>query len=515
MSVRYVQRTAHKVIECNNTRKFSSLVDCGNFGFGKYLMRAFSSNGYSDPALHVESLRGLLSDGGKVITDITAIGAYNLDWMRQYKGSSEVLIQPRSTYEVSKILEYCNLNRLPIVPQSGNTGLVGGSIPISNEIILSMAKLDDVISFDSTNGILTCESGCILQDLDEYLSQYLYMMPYDIGAKGSCMIGGNVSTNAGGQHFYRFGSMHANILGMEVVLADGTVLDLLNRNRKDNTGYDLKHLFIGAEGTLGVITKINISCPRRPRAQNVALLGCDNYDAVQNILLLAKEELGEILSAFELMDQTVLNAVGRNIDIPVKFRDGQSFPFTILVETQGSNHEHDSRKIEELLEKGMESGDIVDGVLAQDRKQIGHMWEIRESCNPTMGSIGYTYKYDVSIPISDFHDIVLRMKDRLSHHSNIIVTSWGHVIDGNLHLNVTTPNVREKESDILGLIEPFIFETVVQRGGSISAEHGLGQSKNNYLKLMKDDASVSIMRKLKTEFDPNNILNPGKFLPAL
>jgi len=371
--VRYVQRTAHKVIECNNTRKFSSLVDCGNFGFGKYLMRAFSSNGYSDPALHVESLRGLLSDGGKVITDITAIGAYNLDWMRQYKGSSEVLIQPRSTYEVSKILEYCNLNRLPIVPQSGNTGLVGGSIPISNEIILSMAKLDDVISFDSTNGILTCESGCILQDLDEYLSQYLYMMPYDIGAKGSCMIGGNVSTNAGGQHFYRFGSMHANILGMEVVLADGTVLDLLNRNRKDNTGYDLKHLFIGAEGTLGVITKINISCPRRPRAQNVALLGCDNYDAVQNILLLAKEELGEILSAFELMDQTVLNAVGRNIDIPVKFRDGQSFPFTILVETQGSNHEHDSRKIEELLEKGMESGDIVDGVLAQDRKQIGHM----------------------------------------------------------------------------------------------------------------------------------------------
>jgi len=478
-------------------------------------MRAFSSNGYNDPALHVEPLRGLLSDGGKVITDTTAIGAYNLDWMRQYKGSSEVLIQPRSTYEVSKILEYCNLNRLPIVPQSGNTGLVGGSVPIANEIILSMARLDDVIAFDSVNGILTCESGCILQDLDEYLSQHLYMMPYDIGAKGSCMIGGNVSTNAGGQHFYRFGSMHANILGMEVVLADGTVLDLLNRNRKDNTGYDLKHLFIGAEGTLGVITKINISCPQRPRAQNVALLGCDNYDAVQNILLLAKEELGEILSAFELMDNTVLNAVGRNIDIPVKLHDGQSFPFTILVETQGSNHEHDSRKMEELLEKGMSSGDIVDGVLAQDRKQIGHMWEIRESCNPAMGSIGYTYKYDVSIPIPDFHDIVLQMKDRLSHHSDIIVTSWGHVIDGNLHLNVTTPNVREKESDILGLIEPFIFETVVQKGGSISAEHGLGQSKNNYLKLMKDDASISIMRKLKSEFDPNNILNPGKFLPAL
>lgn len=513
--MRYAQRNAHRVFEQVIACKFSSLAGHGGRGaFCNYFRRAFSSNGYSNPVFHVDSLRGLMIDGGKVITDNHALEAHNLDWMKQYKGNSEVLIQPTSTNEVSKVLDYCNSNRLPVVPQSGNTGLVGGSVPITNEIILSMAKLDSVIGFDPVNGILTCEAGCILQDLDAYLSRNFYMMPYDIGAKGSCMIGGNVSTNAGGQHFYRFGSMHANILGVEVVLADGTVLDLLNRNRKDNTGYNLKHLFIGAEGTLGVITKVDISCPRRPRAQNVALLGCDNYDAVQNVLLLAKEELGEILSAFELMDHTVIDAVGRIIDIPVKSYNGDCFPFTILIETQGSNYEHDSMKIEKLLEKGMGSGDIVDGVLAQDRKQIAHMWEIRETCNPTMGSIGYTYKYDVSIPIPDFHDVVLLMKDRLSQHSDIIVTSWGHVIDGNLHLNVTTPNVCEKESNILSLIEPFIFEKVVERGGSISAEHGLGQCKNNYLPLMKDSISITLMHKLKNEFDPNHILNPGKFLPS-
>lgn len=450
------------------------------------------------------------------VHDSESLTKYNLDWTGHYKGQSRIVCQPESTEEVSSILKYCNQQKIGVVPQAGNTGVVGGSVPIQNEVILSVEKLNDIYSFDKVNGILQCGAGCVLQTLQEQVASWDHLVPIDLGAKGTCQIGGNVSTNAGGQYYYRFGSIHANILGLEVVLSDGTVLDLMSTNRKDNTGYDLKHLFVGAEGTLGVITKVALSCPRLPTARNVAFLGCDSFQSVLDTMTYAKEELGEILAAFEFMDEQVLDQVAKHKKIPIAPpQDGNNYKFCILIETQGSNGEHDMAKLECFLEKSMSCGSVLDGVLAQDIKQVHDMWEIRESCNPIIKAVGYNYKYDVSLPLSEYYEIAHVIRERLATKPEALVVNWGHVIDGNLHLNVITPGNFQVDHELKDLIEPFLFESVVNRGGSISAEHGLGQSKNRYLGIYaKNDSVLNIMKSLKALFDPNGIMNPGKLLPG-
>lgn len=330
----------------------------------------------------VQALRSRMDNRqSSVITDVELLKQHNIDWTQHYQGKSSVLCRPKNTNEVSSILSYCNEEKIGIVPQAGNTGVVGSAIPMEDEIILSLQDLDQIESFDDINGILTCESGCILQKLQETVSGWDHLVPIDLGSKGSCMIGGNISTNAGGSYYFRFGSIHANIIGLEVVLANGSILDLMNINRKDNTGYDLKHLFVGAEGTLGVITKIAMSCPRLPIAKNAAFLACDSFKAVERTLSLAKQELGETLGAFEFMDKEVLDIVAKEKQIPVNRSTGASqhddgdddagnYHFCILVETLGANNTHDEEKMASFLEKAMESNDVIDGVLAQDLKQV-------------------------------------------------------------------------------------------------------------------------------------------------
>ena len=258
---------------------------------------------------------------------------------------------------------------------------MGGSVPIKNEVILSTTLLNEIDSLDETAGVLVSGSGCILHDLQTYASDRNYLVPVDLGAKGSCCIGGNVSTNAGGQYFFRYGSLHANVLGLEVVLPNGDILDLLNTNLKDNTGYDLKHLFIGAEGTLGVVTKVALQCARMPRSKNAVFVACSSFENVRKTLMLAKDCLGEILAAFEFMDREVLDIVGKSKRIPVlmesKDGDGSSsmnYPYCILIETHGSDPDHDTAKMETFLEQAMaDEGSVVDGALAQDMTQLQDM----------------------------------------------------------------------------------------------------------------------------------------------
>jgi len=443
---------------------------------------------------------------------------YNIDWTKRYRGSSSIVAKPNSVDQVSSILKYCHDNYLGVVPQGGNTGLVGGSVPVQDEIVLSTELLNQHYSLDPLTGILTCEAGCILQQLQEYVQVFdrdnPYLLPIDLGSKGSCQIGGNVSTNAGGQYYYRFGSLHANVVGLEVVLADGTILDcnISKVNHKDNTGYDLKQLFIGAEGTLGIVTKVAISCPRLPVSKQVAFLGCDSFEDVVHTMLLAKARLGEILAAFEFMDSSAMELLKKD-GIPA-LDDGSVFPFGLLVETQGSNEEHDNSKMQVFLESAMNSGFVVDGVIAQDGKQIQDMWALRESLGSRALSEGYIYKYDISLPLGDFYDIVHEMKHHLrDFHNRIRVCNWGHVIDGNLHFNVFTPGKYERDDELLSMLEPYIFHSVIRRKGSISAEHGLGQCKNKYLDQVKSQAAVSAMTSIKQIFDPRGILNPGKVFP--
>jgi FAD/FMN-containing dehydrogenase len=281
---------------------------------------------------------GSSNGGERVVTDPTTIAPHNVDWMHNVRGQSKLMLRPRTTLEVSWILAHCNERRLAVVPQGGNTGLVGGSVPVFDEVILSTSLMNKVISLDEVAGVLVCQSGCVLEALSNKLEQKGLMMPLDLGAKGSCQIGGNVSTNAGGLRLLRYGSLHGNVLGLEVVLADGTVLDSLSTLRKDNTGYDLKQLFIGAEGTLGVVTAVSILTPPLPNSVNVAFMGCPGFAEVREVYTTAKSMLGEILSAVEFMDSECMEVVERHLPLqnPIS-----PHPFYALVETSGSHDLHD------------------------------------------------------------------------------------------------------------------------------------------------------------------------------
>ncbi|XP_057492468.1 D-2-hydroxyglutarate dehydrogenase, mitochondrial isoform X2 [Actinidia eriantha] len=443
-----------------------------------------------------------------VIQDEERLLAANSDWMRKYKGSSKLLLQPRSTEEVSQILKYCNSRCLAVVPQGGNTGLVGGSVPVFDEVIINMGSMNDIISLDKVSGVLVCEAGCILENLVSFLDNQGFTMPLDLGAKGSCQIGGNVSTNAGGLRFVRYGSLHGNVLGLEAVLANGTVLDMLGTLRKDNTGYDLKHLFIGSEGSLGIVTKISILAPPKLSSVNLAFLACKDYVSCQNLLLEAKRKLGEILSAFEFLDGNSLDLVLNHLEGVRNPLSPSTHDFYVLIETTGSDESSDKEKLEAFLLRSMEGGLISDGVLAQDMNQALSFWRIREGVPEALMKAGAVYKYDLSLPVEKMYDLVEAMRIRLGPAAEVI--GYGHLGDGNLHLNISLP---EYNDNVLAQIEPYVYEWTSKHRGSISAEHGLGLMKANKIHYSRSPESVHVMASIKKLLDPNGILNPYKVLP--
>ncbi|OMJ21907.1 D-lactate dehydrogenase [cytochrome] 2, mitochondrial [Smittium culicis] len=449
---------------------------------------------------------------------------FNADWLEKYYGHSQLVLFPTNAQEVSKILKYCNDNTIAVVPQGGNTCLVGGSVPVYDEVIISMTKMNKVRSLDKDSGALVCDAGCVLEELDNYVGEFGLTMPIDLGAKGSCHIGGNVSTNAGGIRYLRYGSLHGSVLGLEVVLPDGTIVNNLSTLRKDSTGYDIKQLFIGAEGTLGIVTGVSILAAKKPSSVNVAVLGLKSYEDVRNTFLSSKQHLCEILSAFEFWDARCMEIVLGHFGMKNPLEG--DYPFYALVETSGSNGEHDESKLTSFLELTMESGLVMDGALAQDKTQIAKMWTMREGIPESLAKFGSTYKYDISIPISKLYQIVPDIKNRLeeagvysptsedssdgSKHVVKSVNGYGHIGDGNLHLNIVADSFNEKVTDLL---EPYIYEWVENVNGSISAEHGLGIMKPSCLKYTKGPEIINTMRLIKDMFDPNGIMNPYKYLP--
>jgi FAD/FMN-containing dehydrogenase len=475
----------------------------------------------------INRFRSILEDSpGSILQESEDdVSAYTTDWTKHYNCSSDsnsnsnnLVLRPATVDQVADILAFCHSEKLAVVPQAGNTGLVGGSIPtVSTEIVLSVNKLKTIDSLEETTGILKCQAGCLLQDLQNYCSDRQHLVPVDLGSKGSCMIGGNVSTNAGGQYFYRYGSLAGNVLGLQVVTAAGQILDLnySHPHLKDNTGYKLHQLFVGAEGTLGVVTGVVLQCPRLPASRQAAFLACESYAQVLQVLIAAKTTLGETLAALEFMDGTVVGLVGQHHNIPVVKDDdvtGALYAYYVLVETHGSNAEHDQSKMEDFLEDVMTENYVVNGVLAQDLSQLESFWKIRESTAVVVAATGYTYKYDISLAIPEFADWDQEMTELLEGLP-VVQANWGHILDGNLHFNVTTPGKFEKDDAVLQRLEPALFEAVIRRGGSISAEHGLGQSKNQYLDRIHDTAKLETMRSVKQLFDPHGILNPHKYLP--
>nr|XP_020469644.1 D-2-hydroxyglutarate dehydrogenase, mitochondrial isoform X2 [Monopterus albus] len=443
---------------------------------------------------------------GRTVTDPDLLESSNVDWLKSVRGSSEVLLRPQTREEVSQILRYCNGRNLAVNPQGGNTGLVGGSVPVYDEIILSTALMNKILSFDSISGILTCQAGCVLENLSLYLEERDYIMPLDLGAKGSCQIGGNVATNAGGLRLLRYGSLRGTVLGLEVVLADGQVLDCLAMLRKDNTGYDLKQLFIGSEGTLGVITAVSILCPRKPKSVNVVFLGCENFEQLLKTFKLCRGMLGEILSAFEFLDSECMRLLNTHLKLPNPISD---CPFYVVIETSGSNPTHDGEKLHEFLEEAMTSSLVTDGTVATEDTKIKALWSMRERITEALIHDGFVYKYDISIPVERIYQLVTDMREHLGGRAKSVV-GYGHVGDGNLHLNITSP---VKDPALLAAIEPFVYEWTASCKGSISAEHGLGLKKRNYIYYSKPSQVVAMMGDIKAMMDPKGILNPYKTLP--
>ncbi|KAF7320260.1 Actin interacting protein 2 [Mycena kentingensis (nom. inval.)] len=435
------------------------------------------------------------------------LAQFNTDWMQKYHGNATTVLKPKTTQQVSDIVRYCAQHTIPIVPQGGNTGLVGGSVPLRDELVLSLANMNSVRSFDPVSGILVADA--------------------DLGAKGSCQIGGNVSTNAGGLRLLRYGSLHGSVLGLEVVLPDGTILDQLSSMRKDNTGYDLKQLFIGAEGTLGVITAVSILTPPSPQASNNVILALPHFDNVLPLYRTVKRQLSEILSAFEFIDRTAYElAVKHGQGRALSDEDVEGAQCFVLVETSGGRREHDEEKLNDLLTSLLEADKplITTGVLSQNPAQFSSLWALREGVTEAVSKEGKAYKYDISLPLASFKEVVdktrehLRSKGLLRHDAVRHVLGYGHVGDGNLHLNICAAAYT---SEIQAALEPFVYELVASyRDGlgnglsasSISAEHGIGSIKVDALHYSKSETSITWMKKIKQLFDPKGIMNPGKVL---
>lgn len=470
---------------------------------------------------HVQFFKDTLGGGGAVIDGVTGnagddLEAYNSDWMRKYRGHTRLAVKPKTTEEVSKVLKYCNDNMLAVVPQGGNSGLVGGSVPVFDEIVISTSRMNDIRSFDEVSGILVVDAGCILEVVDNFLAEKSHIFPLDLGAKGSCHIGGNVATNAGGLRLLRYGSLHGNVLGIEAVLPDGTIVDDLSKLRKNNTGYDLKQLFIGGEGTIGMITAVSVICPQRSKAINVAYLGLESFEKVQEAYKEAKSQLSEILSAFELMDgqtQDFVHQVTGN-KRPLEGRH----PFYCLVETSGSNTGHDNEKLENFLESVMGCEIVSDGVLAQDETQVRSLWGWREGITEAIGHFGGTYKYDLSIPLPELYSLVEATRERLSSagligdddsYPSLGVVGYGHMGDSNLHLNIP---VRRYTKEVEEALEPWVYEWIQKRNGSISAEHGLGIAKKAYIGYSRSETMIKLMKQIKDLYDPKGIMNPYKYI---
>lgn len=403
------------------------------------------------------SILSSLPGGAWTTVEQNDLATFNEDWMGKYKGKSTCVIRPKSTAELSDIMRICYDNDVAVVPQGGNTGLVGGSVPVHDEVVISLAALNRVRSFDSAAGTLVCDAGCVLEMLDEHVAEHGYMMPLDLGAKGSCQIGGNVAANAGGLRFLRYGSLHGNVLGLEVVLPNGEILHNLSTLRKDNTGasvlttgFDLKQLFIGSEGTIGIVTGVAITTPPRPSATNVAVFGIPSFDAVQSTFQRTKQHLGEILSAYEFIDGETYGLVQTNPSRGVRDVFADRHPMYVLIETSGSCKAHDDEKLQGLLEDLLENSVVSDGVLAQDESQVQTLWALRESAPEAYARQGKVYKYDISMPIEHMYELVEHMR---SHYDEIgllnkpdrpgpvkYVGGYGHVGDGNLHINIVAEN---------------------------------------------------------------------------
>jgi FAD/FMN-containing dehydrogenase len=431
-------------------------------------------------------------------------------------GRSALLLRPGTTAEVAELLKHCSDANVPVVPQGGNTGLVGAGVPDASGrlAVLSLSRLDRIREVDPLNDTITVEAGCVLETVQNAAAEVNRLFPLSLGAQGSCQIGGNLSSNAGGVNVLRYGMARALVLGLEVVLGDGRIWDGLRALRKDNTGYDLKQLFIGAEGTLGVITAAVLRLVPRPRERQTAWLGVPSPRAAVELLALFRERLGETISSFELMS-------GPGVELVLQYLPGarqplaQPAPWYVLAEVAWALEEGLAERLEAVLAAGLERGLIQDGVLATSEAQRQAIWNLRENPTEAMAREGAVLRHDIAVPVSRVPELIERGAEAFERTvSGVRIMPFGHVGDGNIHYTLLQPKSMSPEQfrGLKDAVQRQVFDLVEALGGSISAEHGIGRLKRAELAVRKSPVELTLMRQLKAAFDPKGILNPGAVL---
>ena len=466
----------------------------------------------------IESLRQIVG-AANVLTD-GDLTPWVQDWRKRETGKALAVVRPGSTAEVAAVVKACAAARVSIVPQGGNTGMVVGSTPDASgtQVVLSLTRMNKVRTLDAGNLTITVDAGCVLQNLQEACEKAGFLFPLSLASEGSCTIGGNLGTNAGGTQVVRYGNTRDLCLGLEVVTAQGEIWDGLTGLRKDNTGYDLRHLFIGSEGTLGVITGATMKLYPMPKSQLTAFAAVPSLEAAVQLLGLAHEHLGSGLTGFEVMGQFALGLVAKHFP-QQRVPFWQEHAWCVVLENSDNESEAHAREcFERLLEAAMEAGCVADAVVAESMAQAHALWHIRESIPMAQAEEGLNIKHDISINVSRIPEFVTETNALLlERFPGARMVVYGHLGDGNLHYNVQAPEnedqarfLNEKETPMNALV----YEAVDRYRGSISAEHGVGSLKVNTLPKHKSPVALGMMRAIKQGLDPHNLMNPGRVLKA-
>ena len=449
------------------------------------------------------------------IDDALKMDPYLSDWRNQFHGASPLILKPLNTQMVSEILALCNENYIRVVPQGGNTGLVGGSVPDDSglEVVVCLEKMNKIIKSDPINYTMTLEAGCILSNVQNAALNADRFFPLNLAAEGSCQIGGNIATNAGGTRVLRYGNAKELVLGLEVVLADGSIINSLKHLRKDNTGYDIKQLFMGSEGTLGIITKAVIKLFPVPNNKVTSIVAISNLESTVELLAQLRKMTGDSISAFEYIDRACIDLLIKQMELKDIFNN--QYDHYALVELSSSRHEDLRLLLEDSIAASMECGAISDAIIASNETQATHFWNLRESLSGYLKNNGEFVTFDISVPISQLPELIEKSKKvctSICENSNPFV--FGHVGDGNIHFYLFKPHEMSKDEfvSLKSQIKSSIYDLISKLDGSFSAEHGIGLAKKQELKHYSSEAEIKLMKVIKKSIDPNNIMNPGKVL---
>lgn len=474
-----------------------------------------SANESIDLKAFTQQVHAIVGDSG-LITTAQDINPYATDWRRAYQTNPLLVIRPATTMEVSRVVALCSTYNVAMVPQGGNTSLCGASVPKSNhEVVISMGRMNKIRAIDTLNDTMTVEAGCILTDLQNAAQSVDRLFPLSLASEGICQIGGNLSTNAGGVGVLKYGNTRNLALGLEVITPDGKIWNGLRGLRKDNAGYNLMHLFIGAEGTLGIITAATLKLFPNPKTYMTAIIAVANPEMAVELLAQLRADCGEQLSAFELISRPSLSLVLKNIPRatdPFK----KNYSWYLLIELTDSIKESPAvDRWEDSLMSKIETGLISDVVIAKNETQRALLWALRENISEAQRIEGISIKHDIAIPVSRIPEFLKLADDALmTNYPNIRIIAFGHVGDGNIHYNCSKPDKTDNQIFLKSQkeINRIVYDIATSLNGSMSAEHGIGQLKLEEMKRYKDPVELALMSAIKKAYDPKGLMNLGKLI---